>query len=144
VAYFERTGSIDGDADVLLKFKTEEINDILKSLVLFGNVSGVSYGSRDPIARALKSFGIDISGEPTLAQLLSQLRGAAVVVQAPDAIAGKVLGVGARTAIVASTGSSPGRAPPDDRQGIRAPRLETSRRHARRRKLHGEVNEALA
>ena len=65
VAYFEHNGRVTGDAKVMLKFKAEQINDILKSLVVMdlggGDVGGVSYGSREPLERALKSFGVDIS-----------------------------------------------------------------------------------
>lgn len=101
VAYYQHDGMVNGDADVLLKFKTEQINDILKSLVPLdlggGSVTGVSYGSREPLIRALKSFGIDISGQPTLAELLKQIRGAEVIVLAPEKITGKILGVEVRT-----------------------------------------------
>src|SRR5437588_8522627 len=34
VGYFEHFGSVKGDATTELRFKTEQINDILKSLVL--------------------------------------------------------------------------------------------------------------
>ncbi len=103
VAYFEHNGEVSGDAEVLLKFKVGQINDILKSMVLMdlsdgkGSVTGVSYASLDPVGRALKSFGIDISGDPTLGQLLRQIRGAQVVISAPEKITGKILGVETRT-----------------------------------------------
>jgi len=101
VAYFEHGGKVEGDAQVLLKFKADQINDILKSLVVLdlgeGEVTGVSYASRDPVSRALKSFGIDISAEPTLAEILKQVRGAEVVVSTPEKVTGKVLGVEVRT-----------------------------------------------
>jgi len=101
VAYFEHNGKVSGDSEVVLKFKTDQINDLLKSLVVLdlggGEVAGVNYASRDPLTRALKSFGVDISGEPTLGQLLKQVRGADVNVSAPEKIAGKVLGVETKT-----------------------------------------------
>ncbi|MCD4699087.1 MAG: DUF4139 domain-containing protein, partial [Phycisphaerae bacterium] len=103
VAYFEHNGEVVGDTEVLLKFKVAQINDVLKSLVAMdlsdgkGSVTGVSYASRDPISRALKSFGIDISGDPTLGQLLRQIRGATVVISAPSKITGKILGVETKT-----------------------------------------------
>ena len=101
VAYFEHNGQVADEVEVLLKFKTEQINDILKSLVVFdfgkGNVTGVNYASRDPLTRALKSFGVDLSGEPTLADLLKQIRGAEVVVATPEAVKGKILGVETKT-----------------------------------------------
>ena len=101
VAYFEHNGKVSANAEVNLKFKTEGINDMLKSLVVMdlggGTVSSINYGSREPLTRALKSFGIDISGDPTLAQLLQQMRGAEVVISAPEKITGKVLGVETKT-----------------------------------------------
>jgi len=101
VAYFEHNGNVSGNAEVVLKFKTDQINDLLKSLIVLdlggGEVAGVNYASRDPLTRALKSFGVDISGEPTLGQLLKQVRGADVIVSAPEKISGKVLGVEAKS-----------------------------------------------
>jgi phage protein D len=46
VAYFEHQGRVTDNADVLLRFKTESINDLLKSLVVMdqaGTVSSVNY-----------------------------------------------------------------------------------------------------
>ena len=70
VGYFERDGQVEGDTQVELRFKTEDINDLLKSLVVQdfsgGSVSTVTYGSRDPIDKTLKSFGIDLTTNPGL------------------------------------------------------------------------------
>ena len=99
VAYYEHSGAIQGDAVVLLKFKADQINDMLKSLVLLdagGDVTGVSYASQEPLARALKSFAIDLSGNPPLSAMLEQVRGAEVSLTAPDKITGKILSVEAR------------------------------------------------
>ena len=97
VGYFEHEGSVSDDATMTLNFKAEQINDILKSMVLMdldgGSVSSVTYPSNDPVARALRSFEIDISGNPTLAQLLGQLRGEMVTVTTSRSISGKILNV---------------------------------------------------
>jgi hypothetical protein len=97
VGYFERTGEIEGRAKVDLRFKVEDINDLLKSLVVQdfngGKVSTVTYGSRDPIAKTLKSFGVDLTDNPTLGQLLNQVRGEAVEVMRPGPLTGTILGV---------------------------------------------------
>ena len=101
VAFYEHNGQVKNNANVLLKFKADQINDVLKSLVLMdlggGEIGEVTYVSREPLARALKNFGVDISGEPTLGQLLRQIRGTEVVVMAPDKISGKILGVETKT-----------------------------------------------
>ncbi|MBI5725995.1 MAG: hypothetical protein HZA50_18695, partial [Planctomycetes bacterium] len=85
VGYFEHSGSIDGNATARLMFKADQINDVLKSMVVMSegsSVTGVNYASQDPILRALRSFGVDMSGSPSLADLLQQLRGAEVIVMA--------------------------------------------------------------
>ena len=97
VGYFEHVGTIAGDVSTELRFKTNQINDILKSLVLEdrgGRVSAVVYPSQDPLSKTLRSFQVNITGNPTLAELLTQLRGAKLTVTAQaERIAGTILGV---------------------------------------------------
>jgi hypothetical protein len=97
VGFFEHQGKVDGNAKVDLQFRVEDINDLLKSMVLEdldgGKISSVSYGSRDPITKTLKTFPIDLTDNPTLGQILDQVRGERVEVEAPTPIAGVLLGV---------------------------------------------------
>jgi hypothetical protein len=99
VGYFEHYGTVNGNGATELRFKTAQINDILKSLVLQdmdgGKVSTVTYPSQDPIEKTLKSFQVDITDNPSLADLLNQLRGAKLTVTKFDGgkISGTVLGV---------------------------------------------------
>src|SRR6185503_19936487 len=59
VAFYERNGDVEGNATVDLRFNTRDINDLLKSMVLQdeggGKISTVSYGSKDPITRTLRT-----------------------------------------------------------------------------------------
>ena len=79
VGYFSRCGEIEGDARVDLTFPESDINDLLKSMVLEdfgkGRIAAVSYDSREPIARTLSSFAINLTGNPTFAGIVSQMRG---------------------------------------------------------------------
>ena len=98
VGYFEHFGTVRGDGSAELRFKTQQINDILKSLVLQdldgGKVAAVTYPSQDPVAKTLKSFQVDITANPSMAELLNQLRGARVSVSAgAEELQGTVLGV---------------------------------------------------
>jgi hypothetical protein len=97
VGYFEHIGSVTGDATTELRFKTHQINDILKSLVLqdtSGRVASVVYPSQDPLSKTLKSFQIDLSNNPPLADLLNQLRGAKVSLAAgAEKLSGTILGL---------------------------------------------------
>jgi hypothetical protein len=97
VGYFERTGEIEGKKEVELRFKVEDINDLLKSMVVQdfngGHISTVTYGSRDPITKTLKSFGLDLTDNPTQGQMLNQVRGERVEILWPGKVTGTVLGV---------------------------------------------------
>ena len=98
VGYFEHMGSIAGNSSTELRFKTSQINDILKSLVLQdldgGKVGTVVYPSQDPLAKTLRSFQVDLSNNPSLAELLTQMRGSQikVTIQA-EHLQGTVLGL---------------------------------------------------
>jgi cytochrome c556 len=98
VGYFEHDGTVHGDGSAELRFKTDQINDILKSLVLQdldgGRVTTVTYPSQDPVAKTLRSFQVDITSNPSMASLLTQLRGAHVTLQAlAERLSGTILGV---------------------------------------------------
>ncbi|HWE01531.1 MAG TPA: hypothetical protein VG326_03910 [Tepidisphaeraceae bacterium] len=98
VGYFEHFGSIKGNGFTELHFKTQQINDILKSLLLEdldgGKVASVTYGSQEPLSHTLKSFQVDLSAAPSLNELLSQLRGASVTAIVPQgAVTGVILSV---------------------------------------------------
>ena len=102
VGYFQREGTVEGNASLELAFRTAEINDLLKSLVLRdldgGQITGVNYASRDPVARTLRSFAIDLTGNPDLAGVLAQVRGEAVEVSTSETVRGTLLGVESRPA----------------------------------------------
>jgi hypothetical protein len=97
VGFFEHSGEIDGDRMIEMRFDTAAINDLLKSMVVQdfgeGHVSTVTYGSRDPLAKQLKSFSIDLARNPTIADLLRQLRGQRLAVSTPERTEGTVVGL---------------------------------------------------
>ncbi len=104
VGYFSRSGEVDGDARVDLTFPESDINDLLKSMVLEdfgkGRISAVSYDSREPIARTLSSFAINLNSNPTFSGIVSQMRGERIEVQVsatatnqPGKLIGTIVGV---------------------------------------------------
>ncbi len=97
VGYFDCSAQMSGIATGELRFRTDQMNDVLKSLVVQdlggGTVSVVSYPSKDPIEKTLKSFGVDITGKPSLGQLFDQLRGEPVQIAGPKAMSGTIIGV---------------------------------------------------
>lgn len=101
VGYFQHDGTVNNRTRLDLRLHTSQINDMLKSLVVQdfsgGKVSSITYGSRDPVTKTLGSFGINLNGNPTLGQILMQVRGEPVEVTAPNPIAGTLLGVEKKT-----------------------------------------------
>lgn len=97
VGYFQREGEVDGNARVDLTFPAGDINDLLKSLVLQdlggGKVSTVSYDSQDPIEKTLRSFALDLTGNPTFGQILNQARGEKIEITRRDKKDGQTLKV---------------------------------------------------
>src|SRR6516162_1126697 len=84
VGYFQREGTVDGNARVDLSFPVQDINDLLKSMVLRdfdgGHIAAVSYDSNAPIERTLKSFAVNLTSNPSFARILDQARGEKVEV----------------------------------------------------------------
>lgn len=99
VGYFEHFGTVDGNATAELRFKGSQINDILKSLVLQdldkGKITTITYPSQDPLEKTLASFQVDITENPSLGDLLNQLRGAKVncVGRGDERLTGTIIGV---------------------------------------------------
>jgi hypothetical protein len=93
VGHFLREGSVEGDARIDLAFPVQDVNDLLKSLVLLdrdgGQVRAASYDSSAPLERTLKSFAVDLTANPSYAQLLQQARGEKVEVSLSQAAGGQ-------------------------------------------------------
>ena len=100
VGFFEHRGNVQGDAAVNLRFNVRDINDLLKSMVLQdlggGRISTVTYGSKDPITKTLQTFAVDLTSNPSLGDILNQLRGERVELDAQNPVTGVILGVETR------------------------------------------------
>src|SRR5438105_7346609 len=104
VGYFERKGEIEGDVRVDLSFPVQDINDMLKSMVVQdlngGQVSAISFESQSPVDKTLRSFAVDLSKNPSFGQILDQARGERVEVvlqqsntTQPGTMSGAIIGV---------------------------------------------------
>ena len=102
VGSFQRNGMVNGDAKVQLRFPTDTINDILKSMVILdksgGTIDGASYGSKDPLERRLASFAINVADNPKFSEIVTRLRGSsATLVTTNGPLTGTILSVESRT-----------------------------------------------
>jgi hypothetical protein len=104
VGYFQREGEVQGNSRIDLTFPVQDINDLIKSMVLSdlggGHVSAVSYDSQAPIDKTLRSFAINLTNNPSFGQILNQARGEkveAVLQQTnttqPGTMTGVIMGV---------------------------------------------------
>lgn len=98
VGYFEREGTVRGDATVPLSFKTAQMKDVLKSLYAIdlggGRISTILYDSKDPIQKQLEDILFRVPEGSALTQFLAQLKGAKVRANAgATPVTGRVLGI---------------------------------------------------
>jgi hypothetical protein len=104
VGYFQREGKVEGNARVDLTFPVQDINDLIKSMVLRdldnGHITAVSYDNNAPIDRTLKSFAINLTNNPSFSAILNQARGEKVEVvltqtnaTQPGTMTGTVVGI---------------------------------------------------
>ena len=84
VGYFEREGTVEGDATLAFTFKQAEVSDVLKSLTVLdldgGHIASVSYDSTKPLEQLLAEVALSIPDEGSLVGLLPQIKGARVAV----------------------------------------------------------------
>ncbi len=106
VAYIERRGFVNGNAEVNLAFKQSQVDDVLKSMVVLdlgqGKIGAVSYNSSMPASARTAEIPFSVSSQSEesdsegggLAGVLSQLQGAKVMVtSAKGTASGSILTV---------------------------------------------------
>jgi hypothetical protein len=99
VGYFEREGSVEGDATLSLTYKQSEVSDVLKSLTVLdlngGHISSVSYDSTKPLEQLLAEVSLSIPDEGSLVSLLPQIKGARVALHTgvSDPVEGIIIGI---------------------------------------------------
>ena len=96
MGYFEYEATVDGDATLKLTVSLQQVDDVLKSLVVYddkGGVGGLSLPGREPLAQAFKDLPFDQESLGSPSQLLATLKGAQVTVGGSRAIAGRIVSV---------------------------------------------------
>jgi hypothetical protein len=111
VGSFDRRGMVQGNANIQLRFTTDQINDILKSMVVLdmskgkGTIDGISYGSKEPLAKRLASFGVNIADNPSAGEILQRLRGTQVKLSMTEGdVTGTVMNVETRPTVYQGSG----------------------------------------
>ena len=96
LGYFEYEANVDGDASLKLTVSLGQVDDVLKSLVVYddkGSVGGLSLPGREPLAQAFKDLPFDQNALGSPAELLQTLKGAQVTVGGSRSISGRIVAV---------------------------------------------------
>ena len=96
LGYFEYEANVTGDATLRLTVGLEQVDDVLKSLVVYddkGGVGGLSLPGREPLRQVFKDLPFDQSALDSPAELLAAMKGAQVTLGGPRAITGRIVSV---------------------------------------------------
>ena len=104
LGYFEYEATVEGDATLKLTVSLPQVDDVLKSLVVYddkGGVGGLSLPGREPLAQAFKDLPFDQDSLASPADLLATLKGAEITVGGARAITGRIVSVQEETVTLA-------------------------------------------
>lgn len=96
VGYFEYEAAVEGDATLKLTVGLEQVDDVLKSLVVYddkGGVGGLNLAGREPLSQTFKDLPFDQGALGSPAALLNALRGAEISIGGSRAMTGRVVAV---------------------------------------------------
>ncbi|MFH1999720.1 MAG: hypothetical protein ABIK28_08570 [Planctomycetota bacterium] len=98
VGHFERTGTVEGDQDIVLSFKKDQMNDVLKSLTALdycgGTFAAMGYDSEAPLARRLSELNLTLPDKRAISEFLDRVKGTRVsVVKAGNMLTGVIMGI---------------------------------------------------
>ncbi len=94
VGYFEYEASVDADASPTLDVPLDQVDDVLKSLVVYdagGRAGEITLPGREPLAQSLGDLPVDPSALASTSALLNALQGSEVRVGGDGAIVGRLL-----------------------------------------------------
>ena len=96
LGYYEYEADADGDATVELTVPLDQVDDVLKSLVVFddkGGVGGLDLPSREPLAETFRRLPFTAEDLNSSAGLIEALRGAEVEIGGAHALRGRIVSV---------------------------------------------------
>ena len=100
VGYFEYEAAVTGDATLALDVPLDQVDDVLKSLVVYdsgGTAGEITLPGREPLTQSFVDLPFDPAALNSETDLLNALQGAEIRVAAPKAIAGRLVHVDEET-----------------------------------------------
>ncbi len=96
LGHFEHEGAVSGNSTVSLPVRLDQVDDILKSLVVLdskGRVGNVTLPGREPLQQAFRDLPFTEADLESPVALLNALQGAEVKIEGPAKIEGRLLRV---------------------------------------------------
>src|ERR1700731_4583442 len=96
VGFFEYEAVVDGNATLSLDVPLDQVDDILKSLVVYddnGTAGEVTLPGREPLTQSFVDLPFDRSALASAAALLNALQGSEIRVTGPRPMAGRLMRV---------------------------------------------------
>ncbi|HEY9776676.1 MAG TPA: hypothetical protein V6C81_23135 [Planktothrix sp.] len=105
IGYFERRGKFKGPGEVELMCGPDEIDDMLKSLLVLRDggkqIAAITYESSKTLETRLAEFGFDLRNCRGMIELIGQLKGAPVTVDiSGESVVGRVIGLDATKQVI--------------------------------------------
>ena len=104
VGYFEYEATVTGDATLSLRVGLDQVDDVLKSVVVYddrGEVGTISLPGRTPLREVFRDLPFDQKALESPVSLLSSLRGAEIEIAGARAVSGRIVSVRPETAELA-------------------------------------------
>jgi hypothetical protein len=112
VGYFESEATVDGNATLNLDVPIDQVDDILKSLVVYddsGTAGEITLPGREPLTPSFVDLPFDRTALQSAPALLNALQGAELRVTGPKPMSGRLLRVVEETSRGADGLSDPAR-----------------------------------
>ncbi len=100
VGYFEYEAAVAGDATLTLEVPLDQVDDVLKSLVVYdagGSAGEITLPGREPLTQSFIDLPFDRAALNSETDLLNALQGAEIRITAPKAISGRLVHVDEET-----------------------------------------------
>jgi hypothetical protein len=94
VGYFEYEASVEGDAALTLDVPLDQVDDVLKSLVVYGgdgSAGEITLPGREPLTQSFSDLPFDQAALGSAVDLLNALQGSDVRIAADKPLAGRLL-----------------------------------------------------
>jgi hypothetical protein len=94
VGYFEYETTVDGDATLTLDVALDQVDDVLKSLIVYdngGHAGAITLPGREPLAQGFADLPFDQSALASLTELLNALQGAEIRIAGDKPFIGRLV-----------------------------------------------------